>query len=160
MLAEPKAVVEVQKTSDMNDEIVQITNATPNKLLTELYFGLSSQNGIGVSQQALSDFVLNSVTPHYQGYTVLAGLGYYGMSQEQTVILRIVHDPTREHATRIVKICKDYSVRFGQECVMVTTTPVCAAFIGAAAPVVPPISTTGSYARPVDAKAAAIVMSQ
>mgnify|MGYP006290470817 CR=1 FL=1 len=98
---------------------------------SRLYFGLSSADGTGVSEQAFADFLAREITPRFpDGLTLIS---VYGQSagatppavlQERTKLLIVVH-PDTEDANDAMRIIKElYVRRFGQTSVFHTRSPV------------------------------------
>lgn len=86
-----------------------------------LYFGLSSDNGKGVSEQEWAAFLADVVTPRFpDGLTVFAAYGQSGGDKrgktlaETTKVLLIVHPDTAAAAGRIDEIAAEFRRRFGQ----------------------------------------------
>jgi len=86
-----------------------------------LYFGLSSDEGSGVSEQEWSTFLAEVVTPRFpDGLTVLSAYGQgggkqqKGVLQELTKVLVIVRPDTSEAARKIAQIKAAFTRRFAQ----------------------------------------------
>lgn len=96
-----------------------------------LYFGLSSDDGSGVSEQEWASFLAEAVTPRFpDGLTVLSAYGQGGDGR-QTVVLReltkvliIVRPDTPEAAEKISQIKAAFTRRFGQSGVFHTDARV------------------------------------
>jgi hypothetical protein len=91
---------------------------------TQLYFGLRTADGVGISEQAWTRFLADIVTPRFpDGLTVLTA---YGQSRRSatpqaddvlagtTKLLIIVHPNTAEAQVAIDEIKAGYSERFRQ----------------------------------------------
>lgn len=90
---------------------------------TQLYFGLRTADGEGVSEQAWTRFLAEIVTPRFpDGLTVLNAYGQSrrgapqpdDMLAETTKLLIIVHPNTAEAQVAIGEIKAGYSERFRQ----------------------------------------------
>lgn len=98
---------------------------------SRLYFGMSSADGTGVSEQAFADFLANEITPRFpDGLTLIS---VYGQSagatpptviQERTKLLIVVHPDTEEAAAKTAEIKRLYTERFDQNSVFHTRAPV------------------------------------
>jgi hypothetical protein len=108
--------------------------STKPLVVTKLFFGLSSKNGRGVSDQAWDRFVAAAVTPRFpEGFTVLKARGQYlstgGTTEVEVsrVIVR-VHSGTLEDYRKIEAIAEEYSRAFDQESVLRVDSEECGHF--------------------------------
>ena len=85
-----------------------------------LYFGLSTPNGKGISEQQWTRFLAEVVTPRFpDGLTVFTAYGQGATNPshptgETTKVLLIVHPDTRAAIGRVDKIAGEFRRRFGQ----------------------------------------------
>ena len=92
--------------------------------MTLLFFGLSSRDGRGVSEQQWQDYVETVVTPNFpDGLTVLNAYGQYLTSDQQvaserTKVLLLIHADDRASDERIAAVIAHYKRRFDQDSVL------------------------------------------
>ncbi len=111
--------------------VAQDAPAAQAAVQSTLYFGLKSQDGTGVSEQAWAKFLAEVVTPRFpHGLTVLSAYGQ-GASPgpdavlaELTKVLIIVHSGTEADAAKISEIKAKYSEAFDQPGVFHTDSDV------------------------------------
>lgn len=93
----------------------------PNAVQSTLYFGLKSEDGSGVSEQAWTRFLADVITPRFPGgLTVLQAYGQSGgksakadeVLAETTKVLIVVHPNTAEAAKALAEIKAEYKTRF------------------------------------------------
>ena len=96
-----------------------------------LYFGLTSDDGTGVSEQEWAAFLADVVTPRFpDGLTVLSAYGQgggkqqTGVLQELTKVLIIVRPDTPEAAEKVNQIKAAFTRRFDQTSVFHTDAHV------------------------------------
>lgn len=92
---------------------------------TILFLGLSSKDGVGVSEQQWQTFLEQVVTPRFpDGLTVLDAYGQYASDstvkivRERTKLLLLVHGGDRDSQNDIVSLIAEYKRRFKQESVL------------------------------------------
>lgn len=94
-----------------------------NTLQTQMFFGMNSADGDGVSEQEWATFVREVVTPRFpDGLTVLSAYGQgastppaTGVEAENAKVLVIVHENTNEAQAKFSEIKAEYRARFGQK---------------------------------------------
>lgn len=98
---------------------------------SNLYFGLSSADGAGVSEQQWETFLREVITPRFpDGLTVISVYGQTGTTtqqgilEERTKLLVLVHPDTPEAAASLEDIKRVYTARFNQTAVFHTRTAV------------------------------------
>ena len=103
--------------------------------VTELFFGLSSKDGKGVSEQAWEGFLAEVVTPRFpQGLTVMEARGKWQEGDNKKIVteaskmLLIVHDGGNESHAKLEAIIAEYKRRFDQESVLRVDTPAKVSF--------------------------------
>lgn len=92
-------------------------------LQTQMFFGLFSADGNGVSEQEWATFVREVVTPRFpDGLTVLNAYGQgtstpaaTGVESETTKMLIVVHENTNDAQSKFAEIKAEYRTRFGQK---------------------------------------------
>ena len=94
---------------------------------TQLYFGLRTTDGTGVSEQEWAQFIFDVVTPRFpEGLTVLNAYGQGRstpktgapiMFSETTKLLILIHPNTADEAAKIEAIKAEYNKRFNQDSV-------------------------------------------
>jgi hypothetical protein len=103
------------------------------RLVTILFFGLSTGDGRGVSDQAWQSFLGEVITTRFsEGLTVVSAHGQYadqgGVVIEHTkVVLRIREESPTADAD-IAAIIAEYKQRFQQQSVLRVDFPACATF--------------------------------
>lgn len=104
-------------------------------IVTILFLGLSSADGVGVSEQQWKSFLRQVVGANFpDGFTVLHAHGQYlserdkQIVQEHTRVLLLVHPNSQVSRDAIVEIVGEYKRRFNQESVLRIETPVQASF--------------------------------
>jgi len=104
-------------------------------IMTILFLGLSSADGVGVSEQQWESFLHQMVGPSFpDGFTVLPAHGQYlserdkQIVQEHTRVLLLVHPNSQISRDAIVEIVGEYKRRFNQESVLRIEAPVQARF--------------------------------
>jgi hypothetical protein len=101
--------------------------------ITLLFFGMASDDGRGVSEQAWETFLREVVTPKFpEGFTAFPARGQYadreGSVVEATrVVLRVRDDNPTGNAT-VAAIIAEYKRRFQQRSVLRIDFPACVAF--------------------------------
>lgn len=98
---------------------------------SRLYFGMSSEDGSGVSEQEFATFLRDEVTPRFpDGLTLVSVYGQSSGStapnviQERTKLLILVHEDTPEAAAKLAELKEIYRERYGQIGVFHTRSPV------------------------------------
>jgi hypothetical protein len=91
--------------------------------LSAMFFGMSSEDGSGVSDQEWQSFLVQDIAPRFGEFTVLDAMGQYRygsgvLAAEQTKIVLLVHDGSPDAATHMAAIARAYRERFGQEAVL------------------------------------------
>jgi len=97
----------------------------------QLYFGLRSADGKGVSEQAWAKFLADVVTPRFpDGLTVLAAYGQgrsgpppFPMMAETTKLLIIVHPDDEASRQKLNEIKQAYKETFTQDSVFHVEVP-------------------------------------
>jgi hypothetical protein len=100
-------------------------------VLTLMFFGLSSRDGRGVSEQAWDAFLATVVTPRFSsGFTVVPATGQYleegRVAREATKLLMVTHPGSARDQAAIAEIGNRYKQTFSQESVFVLNQPTCA----------------------------------
>ena len=110
-------------TSPSTPSAVPKTN--PKLIVTALFFGMSTAEGIGVSEQQWQHFLDEVITPRFpQGLTVLDAHGQYlpstsrKVQKEVTKVVLIVHPVNVSNARKIDAIRALYRDHFDQESVL------------------------------------------
>ncbi|WP_170984568.1 DUF3574 domain-containing protein [Rhodoligotrophos defluvii] len=112
----------------------QQQNSAPSydAVQSQLFFGLRSKDGTGVSEQAWAKFLAEVITPRFpDGLTVLSayGQGRAGppspalTSAETTKLLVVVHPDTDEARQKLQEIRAEYVRRFNQDSVFHVEVP-------------------------------------
>jgi hypothetical protein len=81
-----------------------------------LYFGTAKPDGGVVSESDWQQFLRDSVTPRFAGFTHWEAHGSWKATSEETHVLVIIHPPGQEAAIR--QIIDEYKRRFAQESVL------------------------------------------
>jgi hypothetical protein len=105
-------------------------------VLAEAYFGRNAAGREVVSDADWARFMDEVVTPAFpDGLTVLDGAGQWrgrggGISRERSKLLVIAQPGTTPEraAARLAPVTATYRARFGQDSVMLVTTPACVGF--------------------------------
>jgi hypothetical protein len=87
-----------------------------------LYFGTAKPDGSVVSVADWQQFLRDTVTPRFAGFTHWEAHGSWKGTEEETHVLVIVHPPGHEGA--IQHIIDEYKKRFAQESVLRVRTDV------------------------------------
>jgi hypothetical protein len=103
------------------------------RLVTILFFGLSTEDGRGVSDQAWQSFLADVITPRFsEGLTVFAAQGQYadrgGVVAEQTQVVLRIRDGSPTADADIAAIIAEYKRSFQQRSVLRVEFPACASF--------------------------------
>jgi hypothetical protein len=103
------------------------------RLVTVLFFGLSTEDGRGVSDQAWQSFLAEVITPRFsEGLTVFAAQGQWaargGVVAERTQVVLRVRDGSPTADADIAAIIAEYKRRFQQRSVLRVEFPACASF--------------------------------
>ena len=102
-------------------------------LLSKLYLGRTIAEGAApilahnapgettrtVSDSALAYFLENTVTPYFQGFTVVHAEGFWQGKPEKTAILEIIHE--ERESFKVANIAEEYRAFFCQDSVLVLT---------------------------------------
>src|SRR2546425_4205471 len=81
-----------------------------------LYFGTAKPDGSVVTESDWQQFLRDSVTPRFSGFTHWEAFGSWKGTSEETRVLVIIHPAGQEAA--IQKIIDEYKKRFAQESVL------------------------------------------
>jgi hypothetical protein len=98
--------------------------------LTLLFFGMSSPDGSGVSEQEWQAFQDDVLTARFAaGFTILQASGQYlpadgGLVREGTRIVLLVHDGGERTLDDIAHVIREYCRRFRQDSVLQVTADV------------------------------------
>lgn len=111
--------------------IAPVSQAADEVVQSQLYFGLRSLDGSGVSEQEWARFLAEVITPRFpDGLTVLGayGQGRSGppttpITAETTKILVIVHPATEEAKKKLTEIKQAYMKTFNQDSVFHVEVP-------------------------------------
>jgi len=103
------------------------------RLVTILFFGLSTEDGRGVSDQVWQRFLGEVITPRFsEGLTVVAAQGQYadrgGVVTERTKVVLRVREESPTADADIAAITAEYKRRFQQQSVLRVDFPACVAF--------------------------------
>lgn len=96
---------------------------TKQMLKATLYLGASIPSGGMVSPERFADY-LTHVTPHFPGFTVMEGHGYWKGQPEMTRTLVILMEDAPANRGQIRFFAEQYKTMFGQESVMHEFQPV------------------------------------
>lgn len=100
---------------------------------TELYFGLSTPNGV-VTEDEFQNFVNTEVTPRFpNGLTLLSGKGQFRdatgtLIKERTKLLILLYAFNNESSTAVEQIREAYRKTFQQESVLRVDEQSCVSF--------------------------------
>ena len=81
-----------------------------------LYFGTAKPGGSVVTESDWQQFLRDTVTPRFAGFTHWEASGSWKGTPEQTHVLVLIHPPG--HETAIQEIINEYKKRFAQESVL------------------------------------------
>lgn len=102
--------------------------------ISRVYCGRSKPEGGTVSESELKQFIDSKVTQYFpDGFTVLhADGGWRDMATgvtitEPSAILEVAHGA--QDSDRVMAMARAYKAQFGQQAVMVATTPVATRFV-------------------------------
>jgi hypothetical protein len=103
------------------------------RLVTILFFGLSTEDGRGVSEQAWQTFLRDVITPRFsEGLTVFAAQGQYadrgGVVVEGTKVVLRIRESSPTADADIAALIAEYKRRFQQQSVLQVDFPACATF--------------------------------
>lgn len=88
----------------------------------ELYLGRSKPDGFLISPGAFRQFLVDYVDRRLNGYTVVAGRGYWKGEPEESFILSVIGPAGLGEELR--EIARAYNRRFHQEAVYLTAYPL------------------------------------
>lgn len=98
---------------------------------TTLYFGMTSRNGAGVSEQQWSDFLRTVVTPRFpDGFTVVSGYGQWRNGKKDDIVredsrmLILTYSAGRRNEAKVDEIKSAYIKRFRQDAVFHTRSTI------------------------------------
>ncbi|MFK7748706.1 MAG: DUF3574 domain-containing protein [Kordia sp.] len=108
------------------------TKFQSNHIKTELYFGLSKENGI-VTEQEWNTFKAMYLNKKFSGYTELNSEGFWTNPQGKTVsenskLIIYLNKGTKQDSIAIAYVIENYKKQFNQESVLKIETLVNAAF--------------------------------
>lgn len=117
--------------------MIAVIAATPLRaqdaaVQTNLYFGLTDEAGVTISEEQWRAFVFEEVTPRFpRGLTVVDAYGQSHppasvaeMEDRRTKLLILVHPDIAEAAKAVAEIKAAYMIRFDRDSVFHTETPV------------------------------------
>lgn len=93
------------------------------QVLAVLYCGLSCPNGDKIQPGEFDEFLSESVTPRYPGFTIQHAEGYWKGAREYMASIHILMDDDSNARHGIRQIAEHYKTRFGQEAVGVAFFP-------------------------------------
>ncbi len=96
---------------------------TPQTLAT-LWFGANIPDGREVWTEDWESFLADSVTPHFPGFTVTSGDGYWKGKPEFVRVLTLLSDDSDGFRNQVRMIAEHYKTRFEQEAVAYAFQPV------------------------------------
>jgi hypothetical protein len=113
---------------DMDTNTLQFAPAT----LYRLSLGRGRKNREEVNYAEVSEFCREVITPHFPGFAVTMGLGWWQGKPEGCFHVDIlVSEDNVEAESAIRAIVAEYNTRFDQECVLVAQFPAGASFVSA-----------------------------
>lgn len=102
--------------------------------VSRVYCGMSKPDGSSVSNEDLQSFIDDTVSHTFpDGFTVLFArggwrdLGTGQTIQEPSAVIELAHGS--QDASRVLDVARAYKTRFGQQAVMVSSTPVATRFV-------------------------------
>ena len=120
----------------MSDTLTGATPVIDHTLSTvsRIYCGLSKPDGGKVTESDLAQFVDKSVSAMFpDGFTVLrADGGWRDLAtghtiREASAIIELAHGT--QDTPRVIDLARAYKTQFGQQAVMVASTPVATSFV-------------------------------
>jgi len=119
------------KQSDANEEFqtsrLTCSSAASNSVTTQLYFGLSKQDGSLVSETEWNTFFSSVLVPEFDGLTTLSSQGAWLDTESNTVrteaskLVIIVDEQDEDHQQSIDKVVEYYVTSFNQQSVLINT---------------------------------------
>lgn len=112
------------------------SSPAPNSVTTQLYFGLSKQDGSEVSETEWNGFFNSILVPEFTGLSTLSSQGAWLNTETNTVgteasrLVIIVAEQNNDHLESINKAIKNYVTTFNQQSVLVNTFPSNPRFCG------------------------------
>ena len=101
----------------------------PALVEARLYFGRNIRGVPAIGHADFGDFLTESVTPHFPGFTVLEGLGFWEGKSERCFILSILFEDTATNRGQCQWIAEHYNSRFDQDAVAVQFLPCAYEFV-------------------------------
>ena len=122
------ATLHTQVATASDAAIAGPTASASASSLSAMFFGMSSEDGSGVSDQEWQSFLVQEIAPRFGEFTVLDAMGQYRygsgvLAAEQSRIVLLVHDGSPDAATRMAAIARAYRERFRQEAVLCVSAP-------------------------------------
>jgi hypothetical protein len=112
-------------------QYADIPAGTATALQATLYFGMTSRDGSGVSEQEWADFLRTVVTPRFpNGFTVVGGYGQWRNGKKDEIIkedsrmLVLTYVAGRKNEAKVDEIKAAYTKRFRQDAVFHTRTAI------------------------------------
>ena len=97
---------------------------------TKLYLGLGRKSGPDVTMKHIIAFLAICVTPRFSGFTVYDTVGYWKGTEENSVVLEILHDQGALERNHIQNIARTYCYMFDQDCVLKVEREVNSTLVG------------------------------
>lgn len=93
------------------------------QFLATIYFGRNCPDGSFVTAGLFAEFLGESVTPHYPGFTLMSGEGYWKGKPELVTVLTVLLEDDSNARHGIRSIAEQYKTRFVQDAVAYSFTP-------------------------------------
>lgn len=96
---------------------------TNNPMQFQLFLGRNIPNAGAITKGMMSDFIRQEVSPRFDGFTMIEGVGFWRGEQESVTILTFITD----EAHKVAEVADAFKVAFRQESVLMTemALPVC-----------------------------------
>ena len=98
--------------------LLTVACSSSTMVVDTLYFGTEVNGHPEVEDAEWTQFLEEVVSPRFPGFTTWKAVGHWKSNPEDTHVLQIAFDPTRENEMKIVEIVHEYRRRFRQEAVM------------------------------------------
>jgi hypothetical protein len=97
--------------------------------LYRVYLGRNIGDFGHVSDADLKRFLGETVAKSFQGFSVASIQGYWNGKPEESAVIEIAADGTRETDAKVGRIAEEYCQAFNQESVMVARVPLHVEFV-------------------------------
>lgn len=86
----------------------------------QIFLGRNIPDAGKVTNEMMAHFILNEVSPRFEGFTMIEGVGFWKGEAEQVTILTIITDDSES----VSEVAEEFKIQFRQNSVLISETPV------------------------------------